>query len=436
MPRSPLPLRIFSVLALVGLVVAGAGCIRNPATRKKQARLLSAEAEKKIGEETKKQLLDQYRVMESTPVTAYVNRVGQRLAQVSDRPTVDYDFTVIDSDLINAFAAPGGFIFITRGLLDAVNDEAELAMVLGHEIAHVAALHGVQMIQKEMGQNALSILGTIGAAIVAGPEAMLMVANSASLFSSLYLLGYTREKELEADNLGLQYLLRAGYDPQASLRFLDQLQKLSEDEEAHGWDLYFRTHPETNQRRKIIEAMIGDQQADDAIRNVAEYQEIKAMLPRVEVRERGKITATAYKNPIHHLSMSVPANWTLGFFHPQALVSFQTKNHEGEGRVHAVALSSTTKTAENLAHRFAKDSGFETVSGREVLYGAGYGWLGRYMGISPGGRLLDIRMFTMVRRGRGYIILAGIDPEKADSYALDLERIVRSLAFDDNPRPT
>src|SRR4029079_4547742 len=112
----------------------------------------------------------------------------------------------------------------------------ELAMVVGHEIGHVAAMHGVQMIQKEMGQNALSILGTIGAALVAGPEAMMMMANTANLFSSLYLLGYSREKELEADNLGLQYLMRAGYDPHASLRFLKKLES-SEDKDMQGWDL-------------------------------------------------------------------------------------------------------------------------------------------------------------------------------------------------------
>src|SRR4051812_44345386 len=307
--KSASHLSLWTTLCCCALALSVAGCFRNPATHKRQTRLLSLEAERKIGVETKKQILQQYKVFSSTPVTAYVNRVGQRLAQVSDRPTVDYDFTVLDSDLINAFAAPGGFVFVTRGLLDAVDDEAELAMVLGHEIGHVAALHGVQMIQKEMGQNALTVLGTIGAALVAGPEAMLMVANSASLFSSLYLLGYSRENELQADNLGLQYMLRAGYDPQAALRFIKNLEKLG-DEDVHGWDLYFRTHPKTSERRKLIEAMIGEQEEDKAVRNAAQFQEIKAQLPRPEQRERGKIAGQDYKNPIHHLAFNVPANWT------------------------------------------------------------------------------------------------------------------------------
>ncbi len=415
---------------LVPLLFFGAllsSCIRNPATRKVQARLLSPEAERKIGEATKEKIFEQYHVFPSTTVGAYVNRVGQKLASVSDRPTVDYEFNVLDNDLINAFAAPGGFIFVTRGLLENMNDEAELAMVLGHEIAHVAALHGVQMIQKEMGQNALTILGTIGAALTLGPEAMIMVANTADLFSSLYLLGYSREKELEADNLGLQYLLRAGYDPQASVTFLKQLQK-QDDDKAKGWDLYFRTHPNTSERIEIIESMIGRSKRDETV-SYEEFKKIKALLPKIEASERGAISGQSYANAVHDVILTVPKNWTLGYTHPQSLVSFQTADRHGEGRLQVVALSSTTRTGNDLAHQFAKEVGYKFVSGRDVLYAAGYGYLGRFQGVSPGGKLMDIRLFAVLRRGRGYVLLCGAEPEKADSYLLDIESIMRGLKF-------
>lgn len=408
--------------------LATAACIRNPATRKVHARLLSPETERKIGEETKKQILQEYKVFPSTPVAAYVNKVGQKLAAVCDRPTVDYDFTVLDSDIVNAFAVPGGFIFVTRGLLDTINDEAELAMVLGHEIAHVTALHGVQMIQKELGQNALTILGTIGAALTAGPEALIMMANTANLFSSLYLLGYSRDKELEADNLGIQYVLRAGYDPRASLSFF---QKLDRDEkEARGWDLYFRTHPNTKERIRIIESMIGRGDRDAATSHREEYQKIKALIPRVGDLERGVIDGTRYRNPIHGLTLSVPENWRFAFVHPQALVSFATKDKDGEGRLQVVELASTTKTAVDLAVQFARDEQYRLMQGREVLYPAGYGFLGRFMGVMPSGKLLEIRLFCTIRRGVGYVMLCGAPPEKADSYSLDLERILRAFKFD------
>lgn len=420
------PSTIYRLVFLLSLLPIF-GCIRNPATHKVHARLLSPEAERKIGVETKKKILEEYRVLASTTVTSYVDRVGQRLAQVSDRPTVDYDFTVLDNDLVNAFAVPGGFVFVTRGLLEQVNDESELAMVLGHEISHVAALHGIQMIQKEMGQNALTVLGTIGVALTAGPEAMLMVANTANLFSSLYLLGYSREKELEADNLGLQYLLRAGYDPRGALRFLKKLNEM-DNESAKGWDLYFRTHPPTKERIAIIESMIG-RESDKLRPHEDEYSKIKSFLPKVEESERGNISGLIYLNPPHDLTFSVPSNWILGYFNPQALISFHTLNNDGEGRIQTVELSSITITAENLAYHFAKDAGYQLEGGRDVLYQAGYGYLGHYLGISAGGKLLDIRLFATIRRGRGYILMCGAPPEKADSYALDLESILRALKF-------
>lgn len=405
-------------------------CIRNPATRKVHARLLSPEAELKIGITAKKQILEEYRVLKSTTITDYVNNVGQKLAQVCDRPTVDYDFTVLDNDLINAFAVPGGFIFVTRGLLENINDEAELAMVLGHEIAHVAALHGVQIIQKEFGQNALTLLGTIGAALTAGPEAMLMVANSANLFSSLYLLGYSRDKELEADNLGLQYLLRAGYDPQASLRFLKQLEKMDK-EKVQGWDLYFRTHPQTSDRIAIIEGMIGHEVNRTLPPLDSTFEKIKELLPKVDPKERGVISGLTYKNSAHQVSLQVPSNWVLGHFHPQSLIAFQTGNKEGEGRLQVISLASSTVNAEQLAEEFSRYVGFQLQDGRNVLYQAGYGYLGRYFGVSPSGQTLDIRLFATIRRGKGYIILCGAPPGKADSYALDLEQILRSLKFNE-----
>jgi len=412
----------------LSVLIVGIGCIRNPATHKVHTRLLSPEAEKRIGEDTKKKILEQYHVFKSTAVSAYVGQVGQKLAKVSDRPTVDYDFTVLDHDLINAFAAPGGYIFVTRGLLENISDEAELAMVLGHEIAHVAALHGVQMIQKEMGQNALTILGTIGTALVAGPEAMIMVNQTGNLFSALYLLGYSREKELEADNLGLQYMLRAGYDPHAALRFLNELEK-EDDKSLKGWDLYFRTHPATTERIDIIRHMIGLENTAKKPTNKDDFQKIKSLLPRVDPSKRGKITAHEYANSTYRLKLNVPENWTLGYYHPQSLISFQTQDQVGQGRLQMVELSSQTKTAEQLAHRYIKDQGFQFLNGRNVLVKAGYGYLGRYLGLSSRGQMLEYRFFSTIRRKKGYLLIVGAPPERIESYILDLEQILRGLEF-------
>jgi predicted Zn-dependent protease len=240
-------------------------------------------------------------------------------------------------------------------------------------------------------------------------------------------LGYSREKELEADNLGLQYMLRAGYDPHGALRFMKTLQTMDK-EKAQGWDLYFRTHPSTEQRIQIIESMIGKTD-DNPVPNVDEYGKIKAYLPKVSTAERGRIDGLRYENAALGLEMHVPSNWTLGFFHPQALVSFHTINNEAEGRLQTVQLSSTTTNAEELAAQFGAWAGFQSYGGQNILYPAGYGYLGHFAGNSPGGDILDIRLFALIRRGRGIVIFCGAPPEKSDTYALDLEQILRSLKF-------
>lgn len=417
------------LMALAMTLILVSGCVRNPATRKVHAKLLSYESERKIGEETKKKILEQYQVLNSTTVAAYVSKVGQKLANVSDRPTVDFDFTVLDSDLVNAFAAPGGFIFVTRGLMEDMEDESELAMVLGHEIAHVTALHGVQIIQKEMGQNALTILGSIGAAIALGPEALILVSNTASLFSSLYLLGYSRDKELEADNLGLQYLLRAGYDPTASVRFLKKLEHEGQTKVA-GWDLYFRTHPQTSERISIINNMVGtDKKVDDAKTGREAYEKILEYLPKVDAAERGTIKDHKYTNEFHRLSIVVPSNWELGFFQHQSLISFRTNDNKAEGRLQVVRMGTTTPKAPDLASSYAKSFGYEFVTGREVLYQAGYGYLGQYRGISARGEPMDIRIFMTVRRNRGYALVIMAPYTNLPQYFLDLEHIMREFKF-------
>ena len=154
----------------------------------------------------------------------------------------------------------------------------------------------------------------------------------------------------------------------------------------------------------------------------------KALLPKTD-HTQGKIAGQTYKSRAHELKLDVPENWRLGFFHPQSLISFHTEDQEGQGRLQVTAISSMTKTAESLAYQFAKKNGLKFLQGREVLYRAGYGYLGRFLGISPRGRPMEYRLFVTIRRERGYILLCGAPPEKLESYILDMERIMRGLQF-------
>ena len=190
-----------------------AACARNFVTKRRQVKFISQKTEIEIGKKAKEQIVKEYGIYKDLDWQIYLDQVGQRVAKASDRPELQYDFTIVDSDLLNAFAVPGGFVFVTRGILSEIKDEAELAIVLGHEITHIAAWHGLEMLQKAGLLGTLTALGAIGGAALGAGEAAIALAQAANIYENLYLLGYGRANELQADQYGIVYAARAGYDP-------------------------------------------------------------------------------------------------------------------------------------------------------------------------------------------------------------------------------
>ena len=242
------------ILLLTAAALA-AGCATNPVTGEQDFVLMSEERELNLGAEFHKQILKQYEIYDDDALQAYVNRIGQRLAQKSHRPDVAYQFTVLDDDSVNAFALPGGYIYITRGILAYFNSEAELAGVLGHEIGHVTARHSVQQYSTA---TATSILGSIVLSQTGGGRAAGQLFQTVQLAA---LRGYGREHELEADRLGAEYLARGGYQSDKMLgvvRLLaDQEQFEIARAEAEGREprVYhgvFSTHPDNDARRQEV----------------------------------------------------------------------------------------------------------------------------------------------------------------------------------------
>src|SRR3972149_4360146 len=177
------------------------GCAVNPVTGQQDIVLLSEEQELALGRKTHQQVLQQYGVYDDQELQAYVKNTGEKLAAQSHRRDLVYRFTVVDSKEVNAFALPGGYIYITRGLLAYLNSEAELAAVLGHEIGHVTARHAVRQYTAAQLAN---IGATLGAVFIPGMNA---AGNQlVQLFGTALLRGYGREHELEADQLGAEYL--------------------------------------------------------------------------------------------------------------------------------------------------------------------------------------------------------------------------------------
>ena len=207
--------------ALLGLAILLAGCSVNPATGESNfTAFMSPEDELRVGREQHPKILKEFGgAYEHARANAYVNAVGQKLARQSDLPNLEYTFTVLDSDVINAFALPGGFVYISRGLLALANTEAELAGVLAHEIGHVTARHSAQ----RYSSSVVAGLGTALLGVVAGGGAAQLGQQGAAV----YLQGYSRDQEFEADKLGVRYLARTGYETGSMASFLASLKAYS-----------------------------------------------------------------------------------------------------------------------------------------------------------------------------------------------------------------
>lgn len=223
------------------------GCSVNPVTGEKQLSLIPESQELAIGAEqyVPTQQTQGGRFYIDPELNLYVSEVGKKLAQVSDRPDLPYEFVVLNNSVPNAWALPGGKIAINRGLLTKLDDEAQLASVLGHEIVHAAARHSVQRMQ----QAQLISLGVAGLGFaVSDNEWAGLIMGGAALGAQLALAQYSQGDELESDHYGINYMKEAGYDPQAAVELQELFLELSESRDQGFIQGLFATHPPSARR--------------------------------------------------------------------------------------------------------------------------------------------------------------------------------------------
>jgi predicted Zn-dependent protease len=251
--------RLLLALSLAPVLALASACSRvvNPATGQTEFTAMSPAQEQQIGQEQHPQVLVQFGgPYDDAELQRYVTRIGDELAAVSELPDLDFTFTVLNSEVINAFALPGGYVYITRGLLALADNEAELAGVMAHEIGHVTARHSAQRYSRGvLAQGGLAI-GTVLAGVLGGAAAADLVQQAGGLGAQAYLAGYSRDQEFQADELGVRYMARAGYDPTAMSSFLEKLERNDQlmrrlagrDGDADPASSWFATHPRTPER--------------------------------------------------------------------------------------------------------------------------------------------------------------------------------------------
>jgi predicted Zn-dependent protease len=237
-------------MAVLGCLL-GTACAINPATGKRQLTLISERQEIEIGRENDQAITAQMGLYDDDTLQRYVQELGHSLASRSERPDLDWTFRVVDDPVVNAFALPGGYIYVTRGILAHMNNEAELASVVGHEIGHVTARHSVsQMSKAQLAQLGLSV-GTIMA-----PEKAQRIGGLAQAGLGLVFLKYGRDDERQADDLGLRYMVVGGYDPRPMVDMFDMLDRVSASAGAGRPPGWMSTHPAPENRRERAEGKI------------------------------------------------------------------------------------------------------------------------------------------------------------------------------------
>ncbi len=213
---------------------------------------IGEQEEIEIGRAIAATIAGRYGIVRDRQLTRYISTVGEAVAKKSDRPDLSYHFAVLDTDIINAFSCPGGYIFITRGTLATIGSEAELASVLAHEISHVAKKHIIKEIEK---QKFLNVGNDVAGDLLHTDPAIFNAVTSFG--TNVVFKGLSRSDEYQADRLALGYVAKAGYDPNSLLTFLNMLRSRAGSPNAEGVKLLFATHPRIDDRIKEVTAAIG-----------------------------------------------------------------------------------------------------------------------------------------------------------------------------------
>jgi beta-barrel assembly-enhancing protease len=245
----------------------------------------SQDKEIAIGRRLAMEVEQQAKLVEDPIITEYVNRVGQNVVLHSDAK-VPFTIKVIDSDEVNAFALPGGFFFVNKGLILAADNEAELAGVMAHEIAHVAARHAME----NQGKGTLINYGALAGIIFGGPIVSTVLQNGGGILAGLAGLKFTRGAEMEADSLGVQYLYASGYDPTAMSTMFEKLASQNK-KKASSLQKLFSTHPQSLDRRDSSLGLVARfPEKEEYVISTSEFQRVKAHLLRLTNAKAGVTT--------------------------------------------------------------------------------------------------------------------------------------------------
>jgi predicted Zn-dependent protease len=303
--------RFFVLFLVIGLI----GCTINPVTGKKEISLISESQELALGKQTDLEIRQQYGVYGDADLNAYVQSVGRSLAPHTHRPQLDYQFAVLDTPVVNAFAVPGGYIYVTRGILALMGSEAELAVVLGHELGHVNARHSV----RRMSEMMLVQVGlAVGSAL---SETFAKISGLAGVGVQLLFLKYSRDDERQADSLGVEYARKGTYNPGEMIAFFSSLERLGDLSGGHhALPGFLSTHPLTSERIDRVRQMLTEGDRTLEVKERLYLGRINGLVYGDDPRQ-GYVEGQTFYHPELAFSFIVPGGWKVINTPAQVLIS-------------------------------------------------------------------------------------------------------------------
>jgi len=404
-------------------------CAANPATKKHDFVLMSEEYELELGLKLAAQYNAQLPLLdEKDPLSVYVNEIGQRVAKVADRPELFYHFRVVDDATINAFALPGGHIYIHRGLLNHLNSEAELAAVLGHEIGHVTARHAVQRYTQIKSYQLGMFVTSIFLPMQPG------MGNISDVLAASFISGFGRDQELQADELALRYEPKAGYDPHAVISLLSTLQRLEEldkkeqkdaGEKVQEYHGAFASHPQTKQR--ILNAAHDAQQTHQ--QGLINHNRILTALqgyPYGDRPDEGAVVGQRFLHPDLGIQMQFPERWIIKNTH-QALTA-HIRKEKVYFQLSIKPLSKRIGAKQVIKSLFPKRRIHSITEGTTLGYPSAHA---RILASAPHVSLAAIDATVWLHNSQAFVMLLWAERDKISQFEDDFQNIRHSLqSFD------
>jgi predicted Zn-dependent protease len=353
MSINSMPARVRSCAAAALACVLATACATNPVTGRRQLALVSEAQEIQMGQQAAQEVAQQLGLVDDEALQQYVQRVGAQLAEESERPNLPWTFRVVDDPTPNAFALPGGFIFLTRGMMDLMDSEAELAAVLGHEIGHVTARHSITQISR--GQ--LAQLG-LGVGSILFPSAAQAVGGLAQTGMQLLFLSYGRDAERQADELGFRYALREGFDVREMDDIFATLMRIGQASGRSEIPSWLASHPAEPERIAAAQA-----RADTVTRTPLNLGR-EAYLARIDGLvygddpRQGFFREGVFLHPELRFRIDFPQGWRTQNL-PQAVNALAPQ----QDAILQLTLAQGANSAEDAARRFLSQQGLRPGQG-------------------------------------------------------------------------